>query len=271
MIEISSTLENLRWHVDAGADETIGEMPVDRFSLVDRPPVILPTSGAAQIQSPPTASATALKPSATAPKPSDELVKSATEIVRQANDVDALRKLLEDFDGCGLKKTATNLVFMDGNPTAKLMLVGEAPGAQEDRQGVPFVGPSGVLLNKMLASIGIAREDVLISNMVFWRPPGNRTPTVQEAAICMPFMERLIELVKPEILVTLGGPASKTLLGESQGVGRLRGRWFSYKSPALEKPIDATVMFHPAYLLSTPSQKRAAWQDLLMIKEKLSV
>ena len=264
MIEISSTLENLRWHVDAGADEAIGEMPIDRFSLVDRPPVTLPTPGAAQVQPPPTASATA-------PKPSDELVKTAIEIVRQANDVDALRKLLEDFDGCGLKETATNLVFMDGNPAAKLMLVGEAPGAQEDRQGVPFVGPSGVLLNKMLASIGIAREEVLISNTVFWRPPGNRTPTSQEAAICLPFIERLIELVKPEILVTLGGPASKTLLGESQGVGRLRGRWFSYKSPALEKPIDATVMFHPAYLLSTPSQKRAAWQDLLMIKEKLSV
>ena len=150
------------------------------------------------------------------------------------------------------------------------MFVGEAPGAQEDRQGEPFVGPSGTLLNKMLASIGIERTDVLVSNTVFWRPPGNRTPTLQETAVCMPFMERLIELADPDVLVTLGGPAAKALLGETQGVGRLRGRWFTYETARMSHPIDATAMFHPAYLLRTPSQKRVAWQDLLSIQDKLS-
>jgi len=264
MIEISPILENLRWHVDIGADEAIGEMPVDRFALVDAPPVALPVPRSSDSQRPVTAS-TPL------PQPSDELVKAATEMARQATDVDALRAALETFEGFGLKKTATKLVFIDGNPAAKLMLVGEVPGAHEDRQGVPFVGPSGELLDKMLASVGVARNEVLLSNTIFWRPPGNRTPTSQETAICLPFIKRLVELVNPEILVTLGGPASKALLGETQGVGRLRGRWFSYKSEALEAPIDATAMFHPSYLLLTPSQKRAAWQDLLMIKEKLSV
>ncbi len=263
MMEMTSAMDILRWHVDMGVDETIGDTPVDRFALVDKPAPVAPAPKPTEVRRP--AAATAL------PQASDELVKSAREIAAQAQNLDDLRAALEEFEGCGLKKTATNLVFFDGNPAAKLMLVGEAPGAQEDRQGLPFVGPSGVLLDKMLASIGIERSQVLISNTVFWRPPGNRTPTLQETAICLPFMTRLIELVGPQILVALGGPAAKTLLGETQGVGRLRGRWFSYKSATRESPIDATAMFHPAYLLRTPTQKRAAWQDLLMIKEKLSV
>lgn len=266
MIEVLSPLETLRWHLDIGADETIGELPVDRFGLVEAPPVL------ATKQMPAVDNAAARsKSSIASPAPSDEAVKAARGVAAQATSVEALNEALQSFDGCALKKTATHLVFVDGNPSADLMFVGEAPGAQEDRQGRPFVGPSGELLNKMLASIGIERSEVLISNTVFWRPPGNRTPTLQEAAICLPFMERLIELVAPKILVTLGGPASKALLGETQGVGRLRGRWYSYKSLTMETPVDATAMFHPDTLLRTPAQKRAAWQDLLMIKEKLSV
>ena len=264
MMEINSVLEILRWHVGIGADEAIGDAPVDRFALVEAPAALVQTSSPTDTSRP---SAPATPPS----QASDELVKAARDLAVEASDVDALRSALESFDGCGLKKTATNLVFFDGDPSAKIMLIGEAPGAQEDRQGTPFVGPNGVLLDKMLVSIGVQRSDTLLSNTVFWRPPGNRTPTEQETAICLPFIQRLIELVQPEILVTLGGPASKALLGESQGVGRLRGRWFSYKSAALENPIDATVLFSPESLLKTPNQKRAAWQDLLMIKEKLNV
>ena len=264
MIEINSVLEILRWHVGIGVDEAIGDAPVDRFSLLEAPalPIQAPNPKVTR------RSAVATPPPSQA---SDELVKAARALAAGTSDVDALRSALMSFEGCGLRKTATNLVFFNGAPSAKMMMVVGAPGAQEDTHGKPFVGPSGALLDKMLASIGVQRNDVLLSNTVFWRPPGNRTPTEQEAAICLPFIQRLIELVQPEILITLGGPASKALLGESQGVGRLRGRWFSYKSAVLENPIDATVMFSPESLLKTPNQKRAAWQDLLMIREKLNV
>jgi len=256
----------LQWHIDAGVDETIGDAPVNRFDLVSAPTSPPVSPSVPQRSSPPPT-----RPADVPPGPSgEEAVKSAYERAGKATNVDELRTALEGFDGCALKKTATNLVFYNGDPRARLMFVGEAPGAQEDRQGEPFVGPSGTLLDKMLASIGIERKDVLVSNTVFWRPPGNRTPTPQETAVCMPFMERLIELVDPDVLVTLGGPASKALLGETQGVGRLRGRWFTYETARMSHPIDATAMFHPAYLLRTPSQKRAAWQDLLGIQDKLS-
>ncbi|HJN24130.1 MAG TPA: uracil-DNA glycosylase, partial [Rhodospirillales bacterium] len=174
-----------------------------------------------------------------------------------------------NYDGCALKKTATNLVFGDGNPKAKIVLIGEGPGAEEDRQGLPFVGPSGQLLDKMLTSIGLDREQVFISNTVFWRPPGNRTPTTAETALCMPFIERLMELIDPEILITLGGPAAKVMLAETAGVGRLRGKWYTYSTPKLPRPVQATALFHPAYLLRSPAHKREAWRDLLMIRDKL--
>jgi DNA polymerase len=181
-----------------------------------------------------------------------------------------LEAALARFEGCPLRKTATNLVFGDGNPDARILFIGEAPGAEEDRQGKPFVGPSGRLLDLMLASIGLDRTKVFISNTVFWRPPGNRAPTTTEVAACMPFVERLVELMSPDVLVTLGGPAAKALLAQTEGVSRLRGRWFSYATPRLSRPIPATAMYHPAYLLRTPEQKRAAWLDLLQLKKKLA-
>ena len=266
MINSAYARDVLQWHIAAGVDETIGDAPVNRFDLVS-----VPVSPSVSANVPRQSSPPPTRPAEMPLGPSgEEAVKSAYELAEKASTVDELRQALEGFDGCALKKTATNLVFYNGDAKARLMFVGEAPGAQEDRQGEPFVGPSGELLNKMLASIGIERSTVLVSNTVFWRPPGNRTPTPQETAVCMPFMERLIELVDPDVLVTLGGPAAKALLGETQGVGRLRGRWFTYETARMSHPIDATAMFHPAYLLRTPSQKRAAWQDLLSIEDKLS-
>jgi len=190
-------------------------------------------------------------------------------LAAQAKNIDELRQALDSFEGCILKKTATNLVLSDGPENAKLMLVGEAPGAEEDRQGLPFVGPSGQLMNAVLGSVGIAREEVMFSNTVFWRPPGNRTPTAQEAAVCKPFIDRLIEIVDPKILICVGAPSAHTLLGETQGISRLRGKWFSFQTPNLSHPIDAIALFHPAYLLRTPIKKRDVWNDIRMIKRKL--
>ena len=180
-----------------------------------------------------------------------------------------LRDAISTFDGCALKRTATNTVVGSGDEAAALMVVGEAPGADEDRQGAPFVGVSGQLLDLMLASIGLDRAQVYITNIVFWRPPGNRNPSSNEIAACLPFVARHIELVDPDILVPLGGPAAKTLLARSEGITRMRGKWFAYSSPKLAAPIDAMPFFHPAYLLRSPAHKREAWRDLLAIKAKL--
>ena len=184
-----------------------------------------------------------------------------------AQNLDDLREKLSRFEGCGLKATATRLVFGDGNPGAEIMFVGEAPGADEDREGVPFVGRAGQLLDKMLASIGLDRSKVYIANVVPWRPPGNRTPTPLETAACLPFTRRQIELVDPKILVCLGAAAAQTLLGAKEGIMRMRGRWFAYT--AGEKEIRAIAMLHPAYLLRQPAQKKLAWQDLRMLAKEI--
>jgi DNA polymerase len=284
--------ELLRWYVEAGVDETIADQPVDRFQPEASPkpadpampamPTGLADAGRGPAPLPPS-HATSHAPSRTSGREAlfadrqaasaataDGEVTAAVHLAQAATGVEDLHRALASFDGCALKKTATNLVFIDGNPEARILFVGEGPGAEEDRQGLPFVGPSGKLLDKMLASVGLDRGQVLISNTVFWRPPGNRTPTSQETAVCLPFLERLIELVDPEILVALGGPAAKALLGQASGVGRLRGKWFTYSTPKLARPIAATAMFHPAYLLRAPGQKRDTWRDLLAIKRKLA-
>ncbi len=266
----------LEWHKLVGVDETIASKPVNRVSELESQPLLdtpINQKSWGSFES----SFTKSKP--TSPdltasvglisQSSHGSVKAAAEIAASANSIEDLRIALENFDGCTLKKTATNLVFVDGNDSAEILFIGEGPGAEEDRQGRPFVGPSGILLEKMLASIGLSRHKVLISNTVFWRPPGNRTPTPQEIITCLPFVERLIEIVKPKILVPLGGAAAKSLLGESQGIGRLRGHWFEFKAPNLSCPVISTPMFHPAYLLRTSIQKRAAWNDLRRVRRKL--
>jgi DNA polymerase len=181
-----------------------------------------------------------------------------------------LRQGLENFGGCGLKETALNTVFADGNPQARVMVVGEAPGADEDRQGIPFVGVSGQLLDAMLAAIGLNRTTVYISNVVPWRPPGNRPPSTEEIVACLPFIERHIALINPQILVLLGATATRSLLNTQQGIGRLRGQWVAYTNPYLGgQTIQALPTFHPAYLLRSPGQKALVWQDFRKIRSAL--
>jgi uracil-DNA glycosylase family 4 len=195
-------------------------------------------------------------------------ILDARQRAAAAGNLDALREALESFDGCGLKKTARQLVFSDGNPQAKVMMVGEAPGRDEDAQGKPFVGRAGQLLNAMLAAIGLTRDHVYIANSIPWRPPGNRTPTAEETALCLPFIERQIELVDPAILVFLGGTSAKTLLRTTTGITRLRGRWMDYSINDVK--LVTLAMLHPASLLRNPINKRHAWNDMLMLKHKMA-
>lgn len=264
--------------IESGIDECIGETPVDRYQTSQEL-----IAARAAVQEAPRQMAEAPAPIPTAPPVTRQaasgfgsvtapegLVQAAVSVAGLANSIEELRAAVDGFEDCGLKRTATNTVFADGDPAAQIMLIGEAPGAQEDRQGLPFVGPSGQLLDLMLASIGLKREDVYVTNIVFWRPPGNRNPTTAEIAACMPFVERHIELVAPKIIVPLGGPAAKTLLGRAEGITKLRGQWSTYGTPKLAAPIDIIPLYHPAYLLRSPAHKREAWRDLLEIKQRLS-
>src|SRR5690606_39060532 len=179
-----------------------------------------------------------------------------------------LHEILAAFDGCNLKHTAKNLVFADGNPQADIMLVGEAPGREEDREGLPFVGRSGRLLDRMLAAIGLDRSSAYISNVIPWRPPGNREPSPLETEICRPFIERHIELMNPKVLVTLGNPSTKLLLRTQTGIMRMRGNWSVHATPGgVQIPTMPTL--HPAYLLRNPAHKKLAWRDFVAIKVKL--
>jgi DNA polymerase len=193
---------------------------------------------------------------------------AAREAAKSAQNLEELRALLEGFDGCMLRSTATRLVFADGTPQARVMFVGEAPGRDEDIAGIPFVGRSGKLLDLMMAAIGLNRTGAYIANVVPWRPPGNRTPTPQETATCLPFIRRQIELADPDILVCLGQPATQTLLGTKEGITRTRGRWFKYDTGSRE--IRALATYHPAFLLRSPLQKRLAWRDFLALKKALA-
>jgi len=278
----------LRWQIDAGADEAIGEAPVNRLAApaATSESRAAPAATSESRAAPAATSESRAAPAATSETPATapaapaarpavgpleataESVAGARSLAAAAGDLDALRAALETFDGCALKHTATNLVFGDGDPHAKLMLVGEAPGADEDRQGVPFVGVSGRLLDRMLAAIGFDRTNAYITNLLPWRPPGNRAPTNTEIEACLPFTERHIELVDPAVLVFVGGVAAKTLLGRREGITRLRGQWFDYGSAHLPRPIPSVALFHPAYLLRSPAQKALAWRDLLAIKDK---
>src|SRR5258708_6400378 len=201
---------------------------------------------------------------ATAP---EAALQSAREAARTAPSLEVLRTLFENFDGCALKSTATRLVFADGNPQARIMFVGEAPGREEDIEGLPFVGRSGKLLDRMISAIGLSRSSASIANVIPWRPPGNRTPTPQETQICLPFIQRQIELVNPDVLVTLGNPSTQTLLQTRDGIMKTRGRWFDYDTGT--RKIRALATFHPAYLLRSSSYKRLAWQYLPSIANAL--
>jgi uracil-DNA glycosylase len=206
---------------------------------------------------------------AVSPSPSPEAaIMSARAAAKSAESLEALRALLATFEGCMLRATATQLVFADGNPKGRVMFVGEAPGRDEDLAGVPFVGRSGKLLDLMMQAIGLDRTQVYIANIVPWRPPGNRTPTPHESAICLPFLLRQIELADPDILVCLGQPSTQTLLGSKEGITRTRGRWFKFATGHRE--IRALATYHPAFLLRSPLQKRLAWRDFLALKKALA-
>lgn len=265
----------LEWCVSAGIDVALDDHPHDRFAdhardVEDRQadkPQPKPQPVQSQVDTRP-APVPAPPPRSTAAAiPNDENIMAAREKAQAAPDLDALRNALAEFDGCNLRFTAKNLVFADGNPDGRVMLIGEAPGAEEDRQGLPFVGRSGQLLDLMLKAIGLDRTSVYIANVVPWRPPGNRTPSPLETELCRPFIERQIELARPDVLVFLGGASAKQLLRTSTGITRLRGKWMSFQSGDREIPAMATL--HPAYLLRTPLQKRLAWRDFLAIRARL--
>jgi DNA polymerase len=287
---MASPSEMLRFQVEAGADEAIGDMPIDRYaqSRAGARPLPAPAAAASapapprtpappaspprRVEMPPPASAPpAPQPVAAAPLVS---ARQAGETARSLADacatVAALHEAVAAFNGCDLKLTANKTVFADGNPDAKVMIVGEAPGADEDRLGLPFVGQAGKLLDRMLASISLDRTTTYITNIVYWRPPGNRNPTGAELAACLPFLERHIALVRPQVLVLAGGISAKAVLATSEGITKLRGRWFSYEPPGMGKPIATRAIFHPAYLLRTPAAKREAWRDLIEIKKRLN-
>lgn len=200
--------------------------------------------------------------------PGEQAVKSAREAAKSAATLEDLKGCLAAFNGCNLRLTAKSLVFADGNPSARVMLVGEAPGRDEDLSGVPFVGRSGQLLDRMLSAIGLDRSSVYIANVVPWRPPGNRTPTPQETEICRPFIARQIELANPDFLVFLGAASAKALTGNTDGIRRMRGRWMEYDAGS--RKIRAIATYHPAYLLRSPLEKRLAWRDFLALKQALS-
>jgi DNA polymerase len=262
-----------RWLAAIGVDEVIASTPRNRFAeptpsvparLPAAPPSVRPGVAAAVT----TVTPTQFSRPPVAPLPLPTLTQAMTDL-SGITTLAELRKALEDFDACALKATAMHLVFADGNPRARIMLVGEAPGADEDRQGKPFVGLSGQLLDRMLAAIGLDRERVYISNILPWRPPGNRTPTAQEVAQCLPFIQRHIALVQPQVVVLLGGVAVKALLETTAGITRIRGQWQTLTLPGVAAPIPVLPTYHPAFLLRAPVQKRFAWRDLLTLKQFL--
>jgi uracil-DNA glycosylase family 4 len=261
--------ELLDFYLEAGADALVGEEPVDRFAATEQAAATAPPVRVAQSAAmPPDLEIKGRASPSAVPPALDQAAMAAREAAKSAKTLDELRAILDKFDGCALKQTATQLVFADGTPGARVMFVGEAPGRDEDIEGLPFVGRSGKLLDRMLTAIGLDRTSVYIANIVPWRPPGNRTPTPQESQICLPFLLRQIELADPDILVCLGGPSAQTLLGIKEGITKTRGRWFTFNTGKRE--IRAMPTFHPAFLLRSPLQKRFAWRDFLAVKKALA-
>ena len=265
----------LAFYAEAGVDDALVDDAIDRFAVGEARSAPL-----ARQPAPPDAATSVQRPTEQRPHagfanpatpvavPDEGQIALARQRAATAATLEELRQQMAEFDGCNLKFTAKNLVFADGNPEASIMLVGEAPGRDEDLEGLPFVGRSGQLLDRMLAAIGLDRQSVYIANVIPWRPPGNRTPTPQETEICRPFIERQIELANPKVLVTLGGPSAKLLLNATEGVLRLRGNWKTHVTASGTK-IPAMPTLHPAYLLRNPAHKKLAWRDFLEVKVKL--
>ncbi|MFA7429183.1 MAG: uracil-DNA glycosylase [Rhodospirillaceae bacterium] len=261
----------LRWYLEAGVDEAVGEEALDRYALSAAQAV-------AKAAASPPAAPQGSRQAAPAPRPPAapaladsprQAAHSAAHQAAAAKTLQDLRQTLERFEGCPLKATATHTVFGDGNPGSAVMVIGELPGRDEDRLGMPFVGPSGALLDRMLGSIGLTRDTVYLTTVLPWRPPGNRTPTEAEIAVCVPFLERHIELVQPKVLLLVGGLAAKIVFARPDGIMKLRGRWQNHATPGLSHPIPAIATFTPDYLMNSTVHKRLAWRDLLDLKQKL--
>lgn len=265
---LAEHVATLQWYIDAGVDEASDDTPRNYFAMPEPEPQI------------PAMPQPVIRPQLEKPQPApaaalpihSSVAASISEARRLADAVqtlDELREAVRSFEGCAIKKTATNTVFGDGNPASKLMLIGEAPGADEDIKGIPFCGVSGKLLDKMLAAIQYDRTKYYITNTLFWRPPGNRQPNADELAACRPFVEKHIALIDPDLLVLVGGVAAKSLLGTEQGITRLRGKNYTYRTPYKDKDYNVAIIYHPSYLLRTPTAKRVTWQDLLTIKQTM--
>ena len=265
MTEEMDTKQILEWYILSGVEETAGDVPFATIPKEEAAPVRVSVRAAKQEEQPQIArqATTALS------QATQNACQNAREQCQNAKTLAELKNLVENFDGCALKLTAANTVFGSGSPTAQIVFIGEAPGADEDRLGQPFVGKSGQLLDKMLAAAGLKREDCYITNILPWRPPGNRTPTDGEIAVCLPFLRRQIELIKPQYLFMLGGSAANALLDIQDSISRLRGHWLEYEDGSGRK-IPALASFHPAYLLRNPGQKGKSWTDFLRLKQKMA-
>lgn len=273
-----SPVSQLRWYLEAGVDEVVGEVPVNCYALLRELQPTLTTNlpfpstrldTAAALQSAMADGGLMPFPPLTPAIPSAVLSTTAAELAARCATLDALRVAVTNFEDCPLKVSAAKTVFADGVPAAPVMIIGEAPGVEEDRRGVPFVGPSGQLLDRMLESIGLDRHrNCYITNVVPWHPPANRKPTLAEVGILLPFLERHITLIAPQILLLLGGIAASAVLARPEGIMKLRGQWLEY-SAGLSRPIPAIATFHPAYLLRAPAQKRFTWRDLLVLQHRL--
>src|SRR5215216_5252741 len=258
----SAARGHLRWLLEMGADEIVAEAPVDRLKPKPKPQAPLPQS--------PAASRLDLRALPSRAASSDQAIGDARAVAAACTSLADIAAALRQFDACPLKRTATNLVFADGNPQARVLFIGEAPGRDEDEQGKPFVGRSGQFLDRMLAAIGLSRHSAdpataaFITNVIYWRPPGNRKPTDAETLMCLPFVMKTIELAKPEFLVCLGATPTQRLLETTEGILKLRGTWRDFNGI----PLLATL--HPAYLLRQPAQKRLVWRDLLSLRRRLN-
>lgn len=274
-------IADLDFHVEVGLDLFLDEMPHDRFTEAETPEPVRPTPVGVRPAPTPRGDAfrSELPPRGATPQAQTrtfgssasarpgEAAGDARARARDVGSLEELEALLAGFDGCPLKFTAKNLVFADGNPAAKLMFIGEAPGADEDRIGKPFMGRSGKLLDRMMAAVGLDRTSAYVTNIVPWRPPGNRNPTPQEVAICKPFIERQIELADPDLIVCLGSPATQAITGTKDGILKARGRFYPYRVG--DREIRALATLHPAYLLRQPLQKRLAWRDFRALRAAL--
>lgn len=260
-----SVMEAISWYSEMGVDLCVEAVP-QAFKAE-----IVPITA----KSSPDSSKASDRPALSAPKASPlsiaQAVTEARSLADAANDLAALEAAVRGFNGCALKKTATNTVFAEGVPESRIMFIGEAPGAEEDRAGVPFCGPSGKLLDTMLSFIGLNRKvNFYITNTLYWRPPGNRQPSPEELEICKPFVEKHIALVNPKILILVGGTATKSVLNESRGITKIRGQVFSYKNDYMDAPVPVHVIYHPSYLLRQPLAKKQCWADLLAMKAALN-